>query len=257
MNKTVKIIIAICIMLFCTSCGKEEKQADVIPSSTLPLSQEETQSQTIVEPEPFSEYPEYFRQVLLVRNGLEEPLVEYRTYCYCELISIENNIVVIDWISLGLDKVIHDLVIDLSEESFDINNGGFTLFYSSELETFYMIHQSLDQFDYFEVNMIEFTLDNPEDFTVYKFSNENFGGGEALGFTYLIGDTFYFGLYDITTINVKTKEVYHCLEEHKKATEYATQLLGERRYNKFWLETIVDDVIVYNLIVTEDRKSVV
>ncbi len=99
--------------------------------------------------------------------------------------------------------------------------------------------------------MVEFTINNPEDFTVYEFSNEDFGGGEAFGFTYLIGDNFYIGRTDVTAINIKTKEAYYCLEERKKATEYAQQLVGDWSYHSFGVATVVDDVIVYNLTVSD------
>ncbi len=141
------VITSICILLFCTSCAKEVEKIDDVTFSKED-SKEETQPQTITEPELYSEYPEYFRQILLEQDGLAEPIAKYGDDCYYELISAEDNIIELDYISIGLEKVIHDLVIDLSEYNNDLSNG-FSIFYSKEIETFYLMDTELENTDYF------------------------------------------------------------------------------------------------------------
>ncbi len=265
------VVLIIIATIGCTFTGakkgaEETKPTNLEENVVPPI--EDTQIEPIVEsqeePEeelPYGEYPAYFRQVLLENDRILDSHstlvgshIKYNDY---ELSYSDENKRVYERIKLPGDREYQNVEFDITgyDVSMDMCSGPY---YSAETDCLYLIANSTET-PYFYALWIEAPANNLEDYSIYEFSSDDFGGAEWFAATYLVGDYVYQGFNGITSINIKTKEVHFGKEELEKAMEYADRFVegwGEKNYYyEVQVRAIVEDVIVYCLVVADGNDA--
>ena len=160
-----------------------------------------------------------------------------------------ENKLVYTWISNEYGDVIENVEFDFNEYQEDYNL--YSLYHISSTDTFFIIIYPLTQKETYYTLWIEFSFDDPQNYTIYEFSEEEIGQGAWFGDSYLIGNTFYMGYPDITAIDIKTKKAYRCEEELGVAMKYADLLVEEWNFYEFSVEAVIDEVMVYRLVAAQ------